>query len=435
MQSIAGVSVVSPLKSKRRRTVERCNVYSVRENYLCEGKKRNERSLVQLSKRIRASPQERAENALSSKVIEDMRKKYKEEVAKYRRVDSESGGNLPTETKSEENKEVKLSEFERCLEEFLEDSEQSMTQFKYFNMRKDSDNPYDLEITNFKERNLRCYYTISGKGVTQYKDKVAVDFVPLGEWLVERDYYAQVKEISFFLHFKRCKLLKVWRREILYTKRKTVIDELSDKLFYLNDIYRDYILQHRKTMCRMNKFRLIEINRQGEDLTVREFARRQKKKQKIVEDKLKEYSDTSRERFTQLMKRSLDRLKALVKEEEKLKNKKSDDKKSVKTNTVFERLGFSGDLSYGHRAALRRECTRFLRLAYLTDFLAIKSLSDIYLYTIIDVKETLQELDDNAKMELITDQSQVKRNTGNEPVLQISLKFDPRKKILYLIHI
>ena len=428
MQSIAGVTIVSPLKTKRRRTVERNNVHSVRENYLHEGKKFSEKSFTETNKRFKISPQEHVEHVLSLKVIEGMRAKYREEIARYRKISSKNNRNVSAKTELAENKEpAELSEFERCLEDFLEDSEHNITKFMYFNMKDNSDNPYDLEVTTYNGKNLHYYYTISGQGVTQYKNSMAVDFVPLGEWLVERDYYAQVKEISFFQHFKRCKLLKIWRREILYTKRKQVIDELGDKLFYLNDIYRDYILQHRKTMCKMSKFRLIEISRQSEDVTVDEFSRRQKKKQKIIEDKIAECSNTSREKFVNLIEKSLDRLKIIVKEEEKLKNKKhkNNNNKSLKTNEVFKKLGFSGDLSYGHRAALRRECTCFLRLSYLIDFLAIKSLSDIYLNTIIDVKEVLQDLDINAKIEIITDQTQVRKNIGSESVLQIFIDFEP----------
>jgi dynein heavy chain len=41
-------------------------------------------------------------------------------------------------------------------------------------------------------------------------------------------------------------------------------------------------------------------------------------------------------------------------------------------------MGFPEYLSYGHRAMIRTESMRFLRLAYLLDFLALDSLTGIY---------------------------------------------------------
>jgi dynein heavy chain len=49
--------------------------------------------------------------------------------------------------------------------------------------------------------------------------------------------------------------------------------------------------------------------------------------------------------------------------------------KNKKTNSVFENLGFPDHMTYGHRANLRKECSRFLRYAYLVDFLAMESLT------------------------------------------------------------
>ena len=49
--------------------------------------------------------------------------------------------------------------------------------------------------------------------------------------------------------------------------------------------------------------------------------------------------------------------------------------KRKKSNSVFENLGFPDHMSYGQRAVLRKECSRFLRFAYLVDFLAMESLS------------------------------------------------------------
>lgn len=56
--------------------------------------------------------------------------------------------------------------------------------------------------------------------------------------------------------------------------------------------------------------------------------------------------------------------------------------KRKKSHSVFEQLGFPDHMTYGHRSNLRKECSRFLRYAYLVDFLALESLTNIYLDTV-----------------------------------------------------
>ncbi len=63
--------------------------------------------------------------------------------------------------------------------------------------------------------------------------------------------------------------------------------------------------------------------------------------------------------------------------------------KKRQNNSVFENLGFPDHMTYGHRSNLRKECSRFLRFAYLVDFLALESLCGIYIDT---VKEFLDRL-------------------------------------------
>lgn len=64
--------------------------------------------------------------------------------------------------------------------------------------------------------------------------------------------------------------------------------------------------------------------------------------------------------------------------------------KRKKSNSVFENLGFPDHMTYGHRANLRKECSRFLRFAYLVDFLAMESLSQVYMDS---VKDLIRKLD------------------------------------------
>lgn len=71
------------------------------------------------------------------------------------------------------------------------------------------------------------------------------------------------------------------------------------------------------------------------------------------------------------------------------------------SNNVFEKLGFPEGMTYGHRSSLRKECSRFLRFAYIIDFLSLEALSSIYTGSVADLIKRLEELDRFVDMEKI----------------------------------
>ena len=66
-------------------------------------------------------------------------------------------------------------------------------------------------------------------------------------------------------------------------------------------------------------------------------------------------------------------------------------KQLVNTNPILEELGFKHSLKYGPRSKLRKACTKFLRFSYLLDFLATEALQNIYL---LSVRETINKLNE-----------------------------------------
>ena len=82
-------------------------------------------------------------------------------------------------------------------------------------------------------------------------------------------------------------------------------------------------------------------------------------------------------------------------------------------NSVFDALGFPEDMKYGQRAQLRKECSRFLRFAYLVDFLALDSLSGIYIGSIKDLISRLKFLDNSVDFDSIISQLLAKLSTDS----------------------
>ena len=75
-------------------------------------------------------------------------------------------------------------------------------------------------------------------------------------------------------------------------------------------------------------------------------------------------------------------------------------KKKASSN-VFEKLGFPEGMTYGHRSSLRKECSRFLRFAYLVDFLSLEALSNIYIGSVKDMIKRIDDLNNECDIEVV----------------------------------
>ena len=98
--------------------------------------------------------------------------------------------------------------------------------------------------------------------------------------------------------------------------------------------------------------------------------------------------------------------------------------KKKESKNVFEQLGFPEGMTYGHRSSLRKECSRFLRFAYLVDFLSLEALSNIYVGSVQDMIERLQDLDQGCDIEEVlkvdhSDPNQTSGSRGNEPLFYV----------------
>jgi dynein heavy chain len=75
--------------------------------------------------------------------------------------------------------------------------------------------------------------------------------------------------------------------------------------------------------------------------------------------------------------------------------------KKKATSNVFEKLGFPEGMTYGHRSSLRKECSRFLRFAYLVDFLSLEALSNIYIGSVRDMIKRIEDLNNECDIEVV----------------------------------
>ena len=111
--------------------------------------------------------------------------------------------------------------------------------------------------------------------------------------------------------------------------------------------------------------------------------------------------------------------------------------KRKEPNNAYEKLGFPAGMTYGHRSSLRKECSRFLRFAYLVDFISLESLSGIYKSSIEEMIARLNYLDSYADEKLpeimLMDFGDANGNgqaqRGYEPLFYLNVNLNDSKPI------
>ena len=78
-------------------------------------------------------------------------------------------------------------------------------------------------------------------------------------------------------------------------------------------------------------------------------------------------------------------------------------------------------MNYEKRSELRKECSKFLRFAYLADFIAMESLSNIFVYSVKELQEKLEKLmaEDESNDYIVRDLAQKGYSPGAEPLFQV----------------
>ena len=112
--------------------------------------------------------------------------------------------------------------------------------------------------------------------------------------------------------------------------------------------------------------------------------------------------------------------------------------KRKEVSDAYTRLAFPPGMTYGHRSQLRKECIKFLRFAYLVDFLSMEALAKIYTNSVAEMIARLKKLDESGtdRLDLILrmdfDESGPQANQaprGLNPLFYISVMLNDTVKI------
>ena len=250
------------------------------------------------------------------------------------------------------------------------------------------------------------FFTLSKKGITTYINDEPVEYISLTDWLIERNFYQQISDKKFFKQFRRWKIIRMWRRNILQKKREEVRNNLSEKLFILDEVFGPILMQHREICKEMESQKIIDLNQPGQEvLMLADFAANQTKQRELIVTRIEEASELCRSKFRNGINQVLEDLRQKINDQnEDEETQKKDyiggrggadgpkEKKGLNSDPVFEQLGFKHNLKYGPRSKLRRACSRFLRFSYLLDFIALEALSNIYVQSVKDTCKQLRKL-------------------------------------------
>ena len=186
---------------------------------------------------------------------------------------------------------------------------------------------------------------------------------------------------------------------------------LEEKLFMLQDHFSVHLGKHRSLMLDMEELRFVDSLKNGDTKDIITFTEGQKERRKEIAESIVKISERSRDNVFECISKVMHELRErivteITLDEERKKNNPIQSSNTIvmkrkASNNVFEKLGFPEGMTYGHRSSLRKVCSRFLRFAYLVDFLSLESLANIYIGSVKDLIERLQTLDENCDMQKV----------------------------------
>ena len=286
------------------------------------------------------------------------------------------------------------------------------TNFVYY-LPSGKENYYDLKQALFNDISKeKVYYTLSAKGLTVYVEKKPKEFIKLSEWIIERQAYNFVSDISFFKNFKIWRILKLWRQNIFRKKKINYDSELRSKLLFNNKDYNRRILEH-KTLCnKILHFKILDLRQGLESITFDNFKEIQEKSRRSLRDQLIQIHSKCDDVFTFGIKSIFSNLQRKINLEnneanynnedsksrfKKFLNKKKDDKKDEDKNWNDDNLisednivGFE-NLRYKSKNSIKTECMNFIKLAFIFDYIMLDVLRKMYLFSMKEILDKISE--------------------------------------------
>ena len=349
---------------------------------------------------------------------ESKNKEIKEE--KTNEEDIKLGNENPLEELNKEIDESDQDEYMNLIHKFLRDAfkgRDHKMDFVYF-LPSNSENYYKLTPKTFNEiADKKTYYTLSSKGLTVYIDKKPREFIKLAEWMNERQRYDVIAEIPFFKNFKIWRIITMWRKNIFKQKKIAYQNELQNSLLFNNDDYNTRLIEHKKFCNEILFLKVVDMKVGLDSNSFKKFQDMQIELRKRTKRKLEEIHTKCQNNFDTSLKSIFNKVYQKIndlhneqnhnvddkkpggkkdKKREKIEEKNEDkiDKGSTTDNKTMmnddEIVGFE-NYSYKNKMTVKDECKNFVKLAYLFDYIMLDLLRRMFIFSITDVLNKLDE--------------------------------------------
>ena len=324
----------------------------------------------------------------------------------------------PLEELNKEIDESDQDEYMNLIHKFLRDAfkgRDHKMDFVYF-LPSNSENYYKLTPKTFNEiADKKIYYTLSSKGLTVYIDKKPREFIKLAEWMNERQRYDVIAEIPFFKNFKIWRIITMWRKNIFKQKKIAYQNELQNSLLFNNDDYNTKLIDHKKFCNEILFLKVVDMKVGLDSNSFKKFQDMQIELRKRTKRKLEEIHTKCENNFVTSLKSIFSRVYQKINDLHNQQNHNVDDKKpgnkkdkkkveekieekmdkaSTTDNKTMmnedEIVGFE-NYSYKNKMMVKDECKNFVKLAYLFDYITLDLLRRMFIFSITDVLNKLDE--------------------------------------------
>ncbi|PRP87074.1 hypothetical protein PROFUN_04810 [Planoprotostelium fungivorum] len=108
---------------------------------------------------------------------------------------------------------------------------------------------YDVEVIAPTQVDYNDYLTLSVEGISRFT-KNTMFFIPLREWVMEKNVYDQIIYLDFFRNFRRRKTFQIWRKMIARKYHRYKLTLRAD-IFHIQDAMHKGIFQCRQICLEM----------------------------------------------------------------------------------------------------------------------------------------------------------------------------------------
>lgn len=308
--------------------------------------------------------------------------------------------------------------------QLIEENQTDPAEFVYLTPGTAGD-PYDLAVVSANELKHEKYLTLSAKGISTFVNGSPYEFVPLADWLVEREAYYQLKDIAFFNRFRLWKVCTMWKRNVNHVRREKKKQQLIEKLYHVDPNYAPLLLTHRSLCCEIEKYKFVDIPGHMEGLSLATLLEHQRNRREEVGRKLEDYAAKLWDNVNVNVGIIMDKLRegivssiALDEQHRRISSSQPVFPTRRRTNTaLYDKLGFPENMNFGHRALLRNQCSRYLRFSYLADFYVLESLRNVYISSVRELVTRLKDLTG------LGSEVEGKAKRSKQPLLLITLQF------------